>query len=143
MITREADYAIRALLVLATAPGGMHTAEMARLTQAPYPFLRRVLQRLVAAELVASRRGRGGGLRLGRPSRQISLLDVACAIDPDAVILNACLRRNGACSRQRRCPAHAPLGRAQRTLWQALGAVTFDQLVSSHAHKPCNKRNRP
>ena len=147
MITREADYAIRALLALAEAPAGMNTAAMAHLTQAPYPFLRRVLQRLVAGKLVVSRRGRGGGLWLARPARRISLLDVACAIDPDTVTLNSCLRRDGTCSRKRNCPAYAPLGRAQRALWQALSAIKFDRLVSSKARKSGrgnsgNKRQR-
>jgi Rrf2 family iron-responsive transcriptional regulator len=132
MITREADYAIRAVLALALSPPGAEgrpATELARVTQVPYPFLRRVLGRLVSSGLVQSVRGRGGGMRLARPAGAISLLDVAWAIDPAAITLNACLREGSSCPRGRRCAVHTALNRIQHNLWQALDAVSFETLV--------------
>ena len=135
MITREADYAIRAVLELASGADGRSSAELARATQVPYPFLRRVLGKLTAAGLVQSLRGRAGGARLARPARAISLLDVARAIDPDTITLNRCLQAGSRCSRQRRCAAHVSLDRVQQQLWQALAAITFDKLVQPNQPK--------
>ena len=141
MITREADYAVRAVLELASGTSGRSAAELARATQVPYPFLRRVLGRLTAAKLVKSVRGRSGGVQLARPAGAISLLDVVRAIDPDTVTLNTCLRDGGACSRARRCAAHASLGCVQRALWRALDAVTFAALAKQE-RTPTNQPNQ-
>ena len=141
MITREVDYAIRAVLELASSTSGRSAADLARATQAPYPFLRRVLQRLTAAGLVVSRRGCTGGMRLARPAAAISLLDVARAIDAATITLNSCLRDGGACSRRPRCTAHTALSRVQQELWQALAAITFGTLAQpTQTNQPNRKR---
>jgi Rrf2 family protein len=130
MITREADYAIRALLALAGPAGaGRSAAELARIAHVPYPFLRRVLARLVGAGIVRSSRGCNGGMRLARPAARVSLLDVALATDVAAITLNLCLRDRRACSRVRHCAVHVSLRRVQRDLWAALDGVKLARLV--------------
>jgi Rrf2 family protein len=109
VITREADYALRAVLELAAGTGGRSAAELARATQVPYPFMRRVLARLTAAGLVRSLRGRSGGVRLTRPATDLSLLEVLSVMDADTVTLNACLREGADCARSSWCAAHAAL----------------------------------
>jgi Rrf2 family protein len=47
----------------------------------PGPFLSKVLGRLVDRGLLRSKRGRGGGFVLGRPASEITLADVALALD--------------------------------------------------------------
>jgi len=144
MITRETDYAIRAVLELVSRARGRSAAELARATRVPYPFMRRVLGKLTAAKLVRSSRGRSGGVQLVRPAREISLLDVARAIDPHAVTLNACLRKDGSCSRLRQCTVHEALARVQQDLWQGLATITFDALTQSRvdAKAQANKRKK-
>jgi len=143
MITREADYAVRAVLELASGTSGRSAAELARATQVPYPFLRRVLGRLTAAKLVKSVRGRSGGVQLARPAGAISLRDVVRAIDPATITLNACLLDGGRCSRVRRCAVHASLARVQKELWRSLDAVTFDTLVRHEQTTKPNNRRKP
>ena len=143
MITRETDYAIRAVLALASGTSGRSATDLARITQVPYPFLRRVLGRLTAAGLITSVRGRTGGVRLAQPASAVSLFDVAWAIDPAAITLNACLREGNKCPRMRRCPVHTPLNRIQHDLWQALNAVTFDTLVRHEQTTKPNNRRKP
>lgn len=129
MITREADYAIRAVLELSSGATSRSAVDLARATQVPYPFLRRVLAKLTAARLVQSLRGRAGGVRLARSAAAISLLDVTRAIDPSTITLNSCLRDGGTCERMCQCAAHEPLDRLQQELWRALDAITFASLV--------------
>ena len=50
-------------------------------TGVPVEYLRKVLQRLSRARLVASERGRGGGFRLARPAERITLLNIVEAIE--------------------------------------------------------------
>jgi Rrf2 family protein len=141
VITREADYALRAVLELAAGTGGQSAAELARATQAPYPFMRRVLARLTVARLVRSLRGRRGGVRLARPTADLSLLEVLRAMDADTVTLNACLREGTDCARSGWCAAHAALTGVQQELWHRLAAISIASLVQAEqAIKPRNKK---
>ncbi len=140
MITREVDYALRAVLELAAGTEGRSATVLAEATQVPYPFMRRVLARLTAARLVQSLRGRGGGVRLARPAGALTLLDVVRAMDPDTVTLNACLREGAYCARSAWCAAHAALTDVQQELWHRLAGISIAALVQTEqARKPKTK----
>jgi len=131
MITRECDYAMRALLHLAQAAPGetVPASDLAAAMEIPYRFLRGLARKLVAARLLRAKRGTGGGLALAKPPRQISLLDVAHAIDPRALTLNRCLLPKHPCSRARRCSVHRALAGLQRRVASEFAGVTFDRLA--------------
>jgi Rrf2 family protein len=82
-ISARADYAMRALLVLAAAAGGGPvTAEtLARSQTIPTKFLENILVDLRRAGLVTSHRGPEGGYALARPAGAISAADVIRALD--------------------------------------------------------------
>ena len=83
-ISAKVDYAVRALLVLAAAdPSGppVSGAAIARAQAVPGTFLEQILLDLRNAGLVESRRGNGGGYRLGRPAALISVADVVRVVD--------------------------------------------------------------
>jgi Rrf2 family protein len=66
--------------------GNAHAAaaravQISESTGVPVEYLRKVLQRLSRARLVASERGRGGGFRLARPAERITLLNIVEAIE--------------------------------------------------------------
>ena len=90
-ITQATAYALAALLQLsddATLPP-VPCSELSRLGSMPERFLLQLMRHLVTAGLAKSTRGVDGGYRLSKPLSQISLLDVAEAIDgPLATGLN-------------------------------------------------------
>ncbi|CAN5480870.1 hypothetical protein BH09PLA1_BH09PLA1_01810 [soil metagenome] len=55
--------------------------QISKSTGVPVEYLRKVLQRLTRARLVASERGRGGGFRLARSADRITLLNIVEAIE--------------------------------------------------------------
>lgn len=130
MITREADYAIRAVLYLSTQTDGrlVATSELADEMLVPYRFLRRIVQKLVDGGLVEAQRGKGGGVRLTRASREISLLDVLQTVDPKALCINLCLDDRTACERSPFCSVRSRLDGLQERLAAELGRITFDRL---------------
>lgn len=81
--TREADYAMRAVVHLSRLPMGSRvpTATIAEVERIPRPFLSKVVSHLVTARLVNTMRGRGGGVALARPPEDITLLQVTEAVD--------------------------------------------------------------
>ncbi len=136
MITREVDYAIRAVLYLSTQDGRrlVATSELAREMLVPYRFLRRIVQKLVDGGLVEAQRGKGGGVRLTRGCRDISLFDVLQTVDPKALRLNACLGGADTCVRTPFCTVRQHLADLQERMSWELRGITFEAL--QHA-PPC------
>ncbi|MET9496230.1 Rrf2 family transcriptional regulator [Streptomyces sp. NPDC006552] len=87
-ISAKADYATRALLELARTPDAPLTCEaIASAQEIPFRFLKSVVGELRKAGLVRSQRGCEGGYWLGGRPEDISLLDIARAVDGDLLTL--------------------------------------------------------
>lgn len=128
MITKETDYAMRATLYLAKKggeSGTVSTAELSEEMAIPYRFLRKIVSKLVAAGLVESRRGKGGGLCLARSATTISLMHIIQAVSPEVIVLNRCVVDVAACDRAVYCGIHTELKRMQKNLNEALEGVTL------------------
>ena len=81
-VTARADYAVRALLVLATSGPDLVKADaVASAQDIPRHFLDNILGDLRRAGLVSTQRGAQGGSRLARPAEEITLAQVMRAIE--------------------------------------------------------------
>ncbi|MEI7913663.1 MAG: RrF2 family transcriptional regulator [Mycobacteriaceae bacterium] len=82
-MSAKAEYAVRAMAQLATAPPGAltKTDDLAKSQGIPPQFLVDILSDLRADRLVRSHRGRDGGYELARPADQINIADVLRCID--------------------------------------------------------------
>ncbi len=82
-ISAKADYAVRALLVLAAAQDGVpQTGKViATSQQMPVKFVENTLVELRINGLVRSQRGARGGFSLARPAEEITIADVVRAVD--------------------------------------------------------------
>ncbi len=82
-LSAKADYAVRAVLVLAIHEGeGPLKGELvARAQELPLKFVENILGELKHAGLVASQRGPDGGYRLAVPADQISIAEVIRIVD--------------------------------------------------------------
>jgi len=77
LITRDIDYAIRALCYMGREDKRLVSVqELVACMKIPKPFLRKILQLLNKKGLVISHRGKGGGFKLSRLPGNISILDV-------------------------------------------------------------------
>jgi Rrf2 family protein len=82
-MSAKAEYAIRAMVELATADDGalVKTEDLARAQGIPAQFLVDILSDLRTDRLVRSHRGRDGGYELARCATEISIADVLRCID--------------------------------------------------------------
>jgi len=81
-VTARIDYAVRALLELASSEAGRVTRdELADAQEIPRRYLESILLQLRREGLVVGQRGATGGYRLGRPADQITVADVSRAVD--------------------------------------------------------------
>lgn len=94
-ISAKVDYAVRAMAELAAAdPGNPARAEdLAAAQDMPVAFVLTILSDLRRAHLVRSHRGRTGGYSLARPAAEITIADIARAVEgPLANIRDVSLR---------------------------------------------------
>jgi Rrf2 family protein len=138
-ITRAADYAVRVMVHLAGLSSGSRVQRrtLVELSDAPGSFLSKVLQRMVYAGLIVSRRGTGGGFELALPPEEISLLRVVEAID-GPIQLNLCVSGAPGCERSRGCVVHPVWEEAQTAVVRLLGAVSMAKLAEDDAKFPAN-----
>ncbi|UXA05591.1 RrF2 family transcriptional regulator [Mycobacterium sp. SMC-2] len=82
-MSAKAEYAVRAMVQLATVPHGtlVKTDDLAHAQGIPPQFLVDILTNLRTDRLVRSHRGREGGYELARPGNEISIADVLRCID--------------------------------------------------------------
>lgn len=127
-ITRQADYAVRAMVYLAQigADQRASTSQIAQEKQIPPSFLAKIVSQLSVAGLLQTSRGARGGVALARPAEEISLLDVVEAID-GPILLNDCVAENGACSFGDSCPMKPIWCEAQKELVERLDNTNFGQ----------------
>lgn len=134
-LTREADYALRTMLEVATQPFGeiTTTTQVSRHRLVPLPFARKIVPRLAAAGLLRTRRGKGGGLMLARRPDEISLMAVIDAASSNAIAINRCVLRPETCPLQPTCPVHEVCRLVRDEMVQLLGSVRLSDMVARGA----------
>src|SRR3954453_23883637 len=82
-VSARADYALRAVLVLASRTGGqpVNREQLARAQDIPTNFLENILLELKHVGIVRSYRGSDGGYALARSPGEITVADVIRAVD--------------------------------------------------------------
>lgn len=134
-ITRQADYAVRAVLYLAQLGDNQRaaTSQIAEDQQIPPSFLAKIVSQLSVAGLLQTSRGARGGVSLARSPEEISLLEVVEAID-GPITLNECVMNGGVCVFGDTCPMRPIWCEAQQELVGKLESTTFDRFVNGNGH---------
>jgi len=135
-ITRQADYAVRAVLYLAkqNGAGRAPTSQIAREQRIPPSFLAKIVSQLSVAGMVQTSRGARGGVSLAREPKDISLLEVVEAID-GPITLNECVPDSSLCTFGDDCPVHGVWSDVQQKLVRELSATSFADLMASRGGK--------
>jgi len=143
MLTRSAEYAVRALSLLALreSDDAFHAAEIAEELGLPPQFLTKILRRLTGTDLVSSQRGRSGGFRLTRAAEEISLLEV---VEPFQEGLNGveCLLGQTDCVDPDSCPLHEPMADIRQKFHGVLAGTSLAE-VARRAVRNGTSKSRP
>jgi Rrf2 family protein len=132
-VTRQADYALRAMLYLARLYSinpnqRASTSKIAETQQIPLSFLAKIISQLSIARLVTTVRGAKGGVNLARSPEEISLLDVVEAIE-GPISLSECSKDPSNCAFGNTCPIHEIWCEAENEVIRKLKQATFDVLL--------------
>jgi Rrf2 family nitric oxide-sensitive transcriptional repressor len=135
MLSQTAEYALRAMVALASGKPEARTAqELAEESRVPFDYLSKILSSLRRAGLVSGQRGRGGGFQTVRPVTQLTVLEVVNAVDPLKRI-QTCplgLKAHGT----NLCPLHRKLDDAVRSVEEAFASATIGSLVGQSFQEP-------
>jgi Rrf2 family protein len=132
-ITRQADYAMRAVAYLANLGPDQRaaTSQIAEEQQIPPSFLAKIVSQLSVAGLLHTSRGARGGVSLARTPEDISFLEVVEAID-GPILLNECVADGSACSFGETCALRPVFCEAQADLVNKLETTTFITVIETN-----------
>jgi Rrf2 family protein len=130
-ISRKIDYAIRAMIHLASIPPGtvVPFREIGKQMGVPEDFLAKILKTLVDHGIVRSTRGPHGGYKLARPAETINVLEVIEAAE-GPVAVNVCLDDDDACSRQSFCTMTSVWREGQERMLDVFRRTTLASLAT-------------
>lgn len=128
MFSQTAEYALRAILYLASQEGTPRTTQqIAAATKVKLAYLSKVMQSLVRKGLVQSQRGLHGGFTLTRSADEVTVLDIIMAVDPIQRITSCPLGIKGHINL---CPLHRRLDQAMKLVEDALQKSTLAELLA-------------
>lgn len=127
MFSQTVEYALRAMVCLATSDHGPLTAdEISQRTRLKGGYLSKVMRDLVIAGLVGSQRGPNGGFTIARPATEISILDVVTAVDPIKRITQCPM---GNPSHVKLCSLHQRLDNAIGEIERVFGSTSLAEVI--------------
>lgn len=143
LLSRGADYAIRAMLDVASQPEDEKTVteRIAERQDIPGAFLSKVVAQLTQAGLLRTHRGAAGGVLLGKPAEQISLRQIVEAVQ-GPIVVNLCTGPYDGCERAASCPASRVFQEAQRNLEEVLERAILAELASEAARLTAAQERR-
>lgn len=125
-LTSFTDFGLRALMRLAGDPARTFTTEeIAAEFALSRNHLTKVVRGLARAGYVETVRGSGGGIRLARPARSITLGEVVRAMEGDRALVECFRPDGGACALTPRCRLKGHLAAARDLFLRELDRTTL------------------
>lgn len=135
MLSQGVGYAITALGYIASAGGKpVLVKDIAQAADIPPAYLAKIVHSLGKRGIVVTQRGVGGGVTLARPATEISLHDLAAALQ-DPVLEPRCMLGNAACSDDRGCPAHAYWSAQRQRIFDFLQKTSVADIAAFEARR--------
>lgn len=129
-LTRQSSYAIRTLMYCAVnEPGLSRVADIAKAHGMSELFLFKLIKPLVDAGLIETVRGRHGGIRLGRPAGEITLLDTIKLTEDNFAMAECFEGGDVSCPLVDACDLNAALREALGAFFDVLDRYTIADLV--------------
>jgi Rrf2 family protein len=134
-LTKRGDYAVRAMIALASDGEDLMSARTIAAEMAiPPRFLPQVMADLVRAGLVEGVTGRSGGYRLSAAPSETSLLRIVEAVEGTSR-RETCVLRGGPCGRDGTCAVHGAFADAEEAMIGALDSVSLAEVSDGGAKR--------
>ena len=133
-ITRFSDYTLRVLIFLATRPQEKTTAAaIAAAYDVSFHHIAKTAQWLSRNGLVASERGRNGGLYLTRETSRINIGQVLRQTESETSLVECMKPEGGACCIAPACGLKFALAQAQNAFYETLDQFTLADIAQEQS----------
>ena len=127
LFSTATGYALRALAALPEDGTFSLAKNLSSQLGLPGPYLAKILQGLVQADILESVRGPKGGFRLTRPSHRITVGEVVVALEgPES--LDGCIMGFPTCGDECPCPLHKAWGAVKAQVTTSMTEATIRDL---------------
>jgi Rrf2 family protein len=128
LITRDTDYALKALCYIGRKKDGLVTAaELVQSLAMPRPFLRKILQMLQKENILFSYKGKSGGFGLKADPGKVHLTDIM-RIFQGPLKLNECAFKKHLCPDRKTCVLRSKISVIEEQVRRQLEEVTLAEL---------------
>ena len=129
LITRETDYALRALCFIFQHKRKKFSVSMlVKELKVPKPFLRKILQVLNKRGILKSSKGRGGGFQAAKRADKVFLADLIEAFQ-GPLKLNECFFKKLACPNIKACVLRKKIDRMENYIIKELRSISVASLL--------------
>jgi Rrf2 family iron-sulfur cluster assembly transcriptional regulator len=130
MLSKTARDVLKAMVELAELPPESYAgaASVAERIGAPRNYLAKQLKQLARLGLVSSQKGLGGGFRLARPAKEITLFEVVEPLD-NVSRMRGCFF-GGSCDCQSSCAVHGRWAKVRQAFLDFLNQTMIADLAS-------------
>ncbi|MCX5715640.1 MAG: Rrf2 family transcriptional regulator [Candidatus Omnitrophica bacterium] len=129
LITRDTDYAMRALIYAAKEKNKrVNVRDIVKEVKIPRPFLRKIVQLLNKKGMIKSYKGKGGGFTLARKPNEIYLMDLI-EIFQGPFSLNECFFKRHICPNSGTCFLNKKITRIEKHVLRELRPITIASLL--------------
>jgi Rrf2 family protein len=130
LITRDTDYAIRALCYIAKNKNALvSVSQLVKELSMPRPFLRKILQVLNRKKFLRSYKGLGGGFKLNIPAEKIFLLGLM-EVFQGPCRLSEHTFKNTLCPHTRRCRLKKRLDAIEKYVIKNLKDISIFSIIN-------------
>ena len=134
-LTQFSGYGLRVLMYVGLKGEELSTiAEIANAYGISRNHLMKVVQQLVSAGFLYSRRGKKGGVRLDGSPDGLRIGTIVKAMEPGFGVAE-CMRRGNACALTPACRLRAKLLRANQAFLDVLDEVTLAEILHDDVHQ--------
>jgi Rrf2 family transcriptional regulator, nitric oxide-sensitive transcriptional repressor len=127
-LTKSADFAIRIIIFLAGAEKSSTMTELSERLAIPYHNLTKLVQALSKQQILATQKGKYGGVSLFVSPDEVSIKDIIEVIDGPTK-LSDCLNHENLCKLSGNCKLKTVLGTVQEKINKLMDDVKISQLV--------------
>ena len=129
LLTKETDYAIRAIMSLARGNNDFASSrDISDQEEIPLHFLRRILQALIKENLIESKEGASGGVRLKARPQDLRLADIIKIFQGD-IQLSECMFQRKICSNRKTCVLRKRISRIEDMVTKEFESIRIADLI--------------
>ncbi|MDD3274651.1 MAG: Rrf2 family transcriptional regulator [Candidatus Omnitrophica bacterium] len=130
LVTRDTDYAVRAICYIAEADKVVTVTEMVQKLGVPQPFMRKILQRLSREKILISYKGQAGGFKLKLKPERIFVYNIM-NIFQGKFSLNGCFLKKDLCPNRGKCILRKKIKDIEGEALRKLKSINIASLIKN------------